>query len=222
MIKHTKLILIFCLTMALAACAQTTPQTNPDSKKALKADYQSIVDNNIIKAANQKHITNNGGVNGDFLVNLRLNGLIERLVLKNGLSAKTIKPILLKSATVNAYSLSSQSVFAYVYVTNGLITFVNNDDQLAAVLAHEISHIILGHHLARQKNSSSQFNQKQELEADEYSIKLLANAGFNTTEVIKLLQRLDIFQANQSFTNRQDYPSNKARINALSRVIAAL
>lgn len=220
--KLFRIITLILLCTGLAACTTIDAKTNLDNKKSLKVDYQSIVDNNIIKAAHSKHIAKHGGTDGDFMVNLRLKSILKKLINKNAIIKKTITPILLKSNSVNAYSLSSQSVFAYVYVTRGLIKFTRNDDQLASVLAHEIAHIQLGHHLARQKNNSSGFNQKQELAADKYSITLLKRAGFNAQQSIKLLERLDVLQATQSFSNQDDYPSNKARIQNLNRVIASL
>ncbi|MBL1240649.1 MAG: hypothetical protein COB13_002295, partial [OCS116 cluster bacterium] len=52
-------------------------------------------------------------------------------------------------------------------------------------------------------------------------IKLLKKAGFILAESVKLLEQLDIFQAEQEFLNQADYPSNKKRIQNLNKVIAA-
>lgn len=217
--KNTKISLLILLCLGLTACTQSDVKSNLDNKLSLKSDYQSIIDNNIIKSAHKKHSANHGGVDNNFLSNIRLKNLTKRLVDSNNLNQKTITPILLKSNSVNAYSLASQSKFTYVYVTKGLIRFAANDDQLASVLAHEISHILLGHHIARQKSTGSGFNQEQELAADKHSIKLLKKAGFNSGESIKLLERLDILQSKQKFSNQADYPSNKKRIQNLIKVI---
>lgn len=215
----TFIFILFCL--ALSACSQTS-QTDGATKLSLTAEYKTIVDDNVIKAAHQKHIADNGGQDGHFSINNRLKKLTNKIIKANDLTAKDIHIILLKSTNVNAYSLSSNSHLAYVYVTRGLVEFIANDDQLAAVLAHEIAHIALGHHLKRQKSSGSQFNQSQELEADRHSIKLLKKANFKLAESVKLLEQLDIFQAEQKFLNPQDYPTNKKRIQNLNKVIAAI
>lgn len=222
MVKIFKIFILSALALTLTACSQTSLKSNDDSKQSLKADYRRIVEDNLLNSAHKKHVAANGGEDHDFFVKSRLKNLIKKLVTANNFSAKTVSPILLKSNSVNAYSLGSNSSFSYVYVTKGLIKFVQNDDQLAAVLAHEISHIILGHHLARTKSSGSKFNQRQELEADRYSIRLLKKAGFKVQQSIKLLERLDILQAKQKFLNPQDYPSNKKRIQNLTRVIASI
>ncbi|MBL1436015.1 MAG: M48 family metalloprotease [Rhodobacteraceae bacterium] len=52
----------------------------------------------------------------------------------------------LDSAEVNAFALPG----GYVYLTRGLLALANNESELAAVLAHEITHIIEAHVEARQ------------------------------------------------------------------------
>ncbi len=54
---------------------------------------------------------------------------------------------------VNAFSVPG----GYVYVNSGLLTAVKNDDELAAVLGHEIGHVH-GHHVVRQQESTQALN----------------------------------------------------------------
>jgi len=53
---------------------------------------------------------------------------------------------LLDSPEVNAFALPG----GYVYVTRGLLALANNEAELAAVLAHEITHVVAQHVEARQ------------------------------------------------------------------------
>lgn len=222
MINTYKILIAAALCLALTACTQTSPTTNNSNKLSLTAEYKYIVADNVIQAAHQKHLAENGGKDSHYSLNNRLKIITQKIIDANGLGAKNINITLLKSASVNAYSLSSNSRFAYVYVTRGLTEFIANEDQMAAVIAHEIAHIILRHHLKRQKSSSSQFNQAQELEADRHSIPLLQKAGYKVIESVKLLERLDILQAKQKFINKADYPSNDKRIQSLNKVISSL
>lgn len=221
-INNFKIFIITAFALALTACSQPSVKTNSDNKQSLKADFHRIVEDNLLNSAHKEHIAANGGEDHDFFISNRLNNLTKKLVTANNFSAKKITPILLKSDSVNAYSLGSNSSFAYVYVTKGLIDFVQNDDQLAAILAHEISHIILGHYFASTKSSGSQFNQTKELEADRYSIKLLKNAGFKLQQFNIFLEHLDILQAKLKIANPQDYPSNKKRIQNISKAITSI
>ena len=58
-----------------------------------------------------------------------------------------------RSASVNAFAVPG----GYVYVHSGLLTRVQNDDELAAVLGHEIAHVH-AHHLARQQEATQLMN----------------------------------------------------------------
>jgi beta-barrel assembly-enhancing protease len=54
---------------------------------------------------------------------------------------------------VNAFSVPG----GYVYVNSGLLAKVKNDDELAAVLGHEIGHVH-GHHVVRQQEATQALN----------------------------------------------------------------
>ncbi len=56
----------------------------------------------------------------------------------------------LDSGEVNAFALPG----GYVYVTRGLLALANNESELAAVLAHEITHVVQAHVEARQQAQS--------------------------------------------------------------------
>lgn len=78
-----------------------------------------------------------------------------------------------------------------VRVTEGLMAFTDEDEaQLAAVVAHEMSHNLLGH---RQRLAATQKSIKQilgtEIEADRLSIWLMANAGYDTAAALRFIER---------------------------------
>ena len=56
----------------------------------------------------------------------------------------------LNSDVVNAFAVPG----CYIYVTRGLLTIMNSEDELAAVLGHEIGHIEGKHALKRQQRST--------------------------------------------------------------------
>lgn len=221
MIKILKTLIFITLISSLSACASlNSPKLS--ASDGLSADYKAIVYDNIINAAHQKHLRKYGGVNYDLAANQKLRHIIQKLISSNPAIVKNVNPILMNSPDVNAYSLSSQSTTAYVYVTVGLLKFIDNDHQLASVLAHEIAHIQLDHHLLRRKNSAAQFNQAQELAADKHSIQLIINAGYRPSASINLLKKLDVLQAGYNTTNQADYPTNTIRIHNLKQVISAI
>lgn len=77
----------------------------------------------------------------------------------------------------------------YVQISSAFIGYFANDDEFAAIMAHEIAHNILRHRdqLDAQKIPRGFFSKfgknaarirETEIEADKFSLKLLANAGF--------------------------------------------
>ncbi len=55
--------------------------------------------------------------------------------------------IVIKATFANAYAMAHGSVI----LTEGLLKNINNDDQLAHILAHEHAHLVLQHHQQAQK-----------------------------------------------------------------------
>lgn len=190
-------------------------KTKIDAKRSLKTDYQKKVDDNIIKAAHKNHMAKNGGSYADSKMQKNLNYILSRLTKANGLNQRVYHISILKTNKVNAYSLGSYSRHAYIYLTKSMVDFAQNNDQRASVIAHELSHIILDHHLLRQGVSNSQFNQNQELEADKYSIKLLKKAGFRAKASVSLLKKFNAYLSNFIIEDQEDYPNNDKRIKAL-------
>lgn len=120
---------------------------------------------------------------------------------------KTVPITYEKSDSPNAWvKFKSQNDFS-VHVTQGLMKILNNEDEIAGVLGHEIGHVRKGHYnkgvgravgwtvlgtlLGRagavaqvvgkvgMNLAESGFSRGQEVEADDYGTDLLARAGYN-------------------------------------------
>lgn len=82
----------------------------------------------------------------------------------------------------------------YVQVTTAIAQYVKNDDQLAAVLAHEFAHNVLGHRERLSKkpggNRDTRLVRETEIEADRLSIYLLDRAGYDVSAAPILWKRL--------------------------------
>ncbi|MFH1458193.1 MAG: Maf and M48 domain-containing protein, partial [Candidatus Omnitrophota bacterium] len=118
---------------------------------------------------------------------------------------------------VNAVSLPG----GYVYVNKGLVDVVDNDDQLAAVLAHEIAHIVARHSIKKLQafqgysllrvlfvvtpetqavGTASDiafgqillgYSREDELLADQLGARYLKLAGYNSRAMIDFLEKLE-------------------------------
>ena len=120
------------------------------------------------------------------------------------------------SPAVNAFATPD----AYIFINRGLLIFLESEDQLAAVLAHEIGHVI-ARHGAKQRNTKllgkaagiaamlmtgrnemmqvsdasvraivAGYGREMELEADHIGAEIIARSGYNPLAVIAALQVL--------------------------------
>lgn len=78
-------------------------------------------------------------------VNKRINEIGNRIVLASGGSDKGYAFRVINDPTINAHSAAG----GFVYINTGLLDILENEDELAAVIAHEIAHIRKSHHINR-------------------------------------------------------------------------
>ncbi|TCK17023.1 putative Zn-dependent protease [Thiogranum longum] len=120
---------------------------------------------------------------------------------------------LLDSKEVNAFALPG----GYIYITRGLLAYLNSEAELAAVLGHEIGHVTARHSVRQQsaatvtglagailqattgvQGSSDLFNvagkavlsgygREHELEADRLGARYLARAGYDPQAMIEVI-----------------------------------
>lgn len=95
------------------------------------------------------------GVVNDKEQTRRLTNIVQRLVTY---ATKTPPSFsftctILDSTDVNAFSIPG----GYIYVTKGLLDFVQSDHELAAVLAHEIGHSVLRHAIKKMQKDKKVF-----------------------------------------------------------------
>ena len=129
---------------------------------------------------------------------------------------KRIYYFVLDSPEVNAFATPD----GYIFVNTGLLAFLDSEDQLAAIIGHEIGHVIAGHG-RRQKTSDllgktagiaatlltgrmemmqvsdaatraliAGYGREMELEADKIGADLLAKSGYNPQAIIDTLHVL--------------------------------
>jgi len=123
---------------------------------------------------------------------------------------------ILKDESINAFALAD----GYIYIYRGLLDEIETDDELAAVLAHEIGHIVARHHQKRGRRNlmanifrmiavtgadtyqdkvninnavaelTLSYSREEEIEADTYSAKYVKAAGYNPEAVISMIEIL--------------------------------
>jgi predicted Zn-dependent protease len=90
---------------------------------------------------------------------------------------------ILDSSEINAFSTPG----GHIFITKGLLACTNSEDTIAAVLAHEISHIQLGHALSSIKSSRWQ--------------SLGATVGTNLADVITASTKTDLSKVTSVFNS---------------------
>ena len=126
---------------------------------------------------------------------------------------------ILDSPTVNAFALPG----GYLYVTRGLLALANDEAEVAAVISHEMAHVIANHGIQRQQQQDAAliagqvvseilsgrlasssvlarnklrlaaFSRRQELQADEIGIRMLAQAGYDPFASVRFLKSLESY-----------------------------
>lgn len=135
----------------------------------------------------------------------------QKLVQHSGDAGRRYYFFVLDSPEINAFATPD----AYIYINRGLITYLSSEDQLAAVIGHEIAHVV-ARHAAKRKTTSllgtgagiaamlltgrgemmqvadattrtmiAGYGREMELEADRIGAEIIAKAGYNPLAVIE-------------------------------------
>lgn len=140
----------------------------------------------------------------------------ERLLAQTPHAGKEYHFVVVDDAGINAFATQD----AYIFVNRGLLAFLKSEDELAAVIGHEIGHVV-GEHSKKQKRRElagkaagfvaaaatfrpelmrmsqaltaeqiSGYGREMELEADRLGAEYMATAGYNPLSVIDVVQVL--------------------------------
>jgi predicted Zn-dependent protease len=150
-----------------------------------------------------------------------LDSIVDRICSKNNINRETIKVHLITKNDINAFAMPGGHLVVY----SGLIKAADNPDELAGVIAHEISHIELDHVMKKLIKevglsvlismtsgngggeaikqvskilSSSAFDRKLEKEADISAVEYMINAKINPEPLAEFLYKLAENKADES------------------------
>lgn len=142
-----------------------------------------------------------------------VSNLVEDLSTKSHRSHLVFHATVLDSPQVNAFALPG----GYVYVTRGIMAYMNSEAELAGVLGHEIGHVTARHGVRQQSASTVTgvlaavigattgvrgasdaasiagtallrgYGREHELEADRLGAEYLAKVGYDPEEMIKVV-----------------------------------
>jgi len=163
-----------------------------------------------------------------------LNKLVQRIGKK--LAAKSHRPglvyrfTIVDSATVNAFALPG----GYIYITRGMLAYLNSEAELAAVLGHEIGHVTARHSVRQHSASTATgllgavisattgvqgidtltdmagtafvrgYGREHELEADRLGAEYLAKSGYDPEAMLEVVKVLKNQEAFEVATARRE------------------
>jgi predicted Zn-dependent protease len=131
----------------------------------------------------------------------------------------------IQSRQINAFCLPGGRVTVY----SSLLRIVDNADQLATVLAHEIAHALAHHANERITTEASgrvswvfrqAYDREQESEADHIGLFLMTFAGYDPDEALVFWQHMERLSSGDQLPEiLSNHPSDRRRIEQLRRWI---
>lgn len=215
----------------LAGCqlmGPSAPRVEPVAVMAPRAP--SAAEEAIGAREDPRVVAEYGGIYSDAAVEAAVARVVSRLVAASDDPGRRYKITILNSPVANAFALPG----GYLYVTRGLIALTNDPSELAAVISHEIAHVILNHAIERSKVvqqadivervaaevlsdplesqtarvgsrlTLATFSRNQEIEADKVGITIAGRAGFDPFAASRVLDKLEAYAAFRSAVGNRD------------------
>ncbi|PIY80604.1 MAG: hypothetical protein COY80_02065, partial [Candidatus Pacebacteria bacterium CG_4_10_14_0_8_um_filter_42_14] len=139
--KKLGLFSIICFVLVLCGCStEYNLATKQEEKYYYNTDKEVIMGQSINRQVEKELKFTN-----DPLQKKRVEDIGKKIALVSDRKEIDYHFQVLEEDTVNAVSLPG----GYVYVNTGLLDKVDNDDELACILAHEIGHIVARHSIKK-------------------------------------------------------------------------
>lgn len=156
--------------------------------------------------------------------------IVGKLTTVSDKPEQTYRITILDSPNINAFALPG----GYLYVTRGLLALANDSSEVAAVIAHEMGHVVANHGILRQEKEAeteiagrvasevlhnesasrealirgklrlAQFSRNQELQADAIGIKMIGEAGYDPFASARFLQSMEAYTGFRSVSGATD------------------
>ena len=132
-----------CAVLVVAACASAPKPTGPKKRTVLLTEY----DDARVGREASRDVAAEMGILDDPSLNAYVSGIGRKLL--RGIPRRSFQYqfSVVDQIEPNAFALPG----GYIFISRGLLALANNEDELACVIAHEITHAALRHSAAQQE-----------------------------------------------------------------------
>ncbi|MFP5418080.1 MAG: M48 family metalloprotease [Gammaproteobacteria bacterium] len=232
-----------CLIVALCGCAGPDVPALTASEPGFQ---QSPEEKKLVAraAAIDRDLDEKGMLLDDSAMRAYVSRIGHALVPPSAAGQVSFNFHILRSPVVNAFALPNGSI----YLTVGLLDRLENEAELAQVLAHEIAHVVLRHGLkVSESNRSSivaahiadlflfgtslaylpylasvaSYSREQEEEADRFGLAAVAANGYSPQAALQLFDSMKVVKKGESLEGSwySSHPSNPERRDALQDML---
>lgn len=198
--------LLLFLWLAVTSPVHADPNELPDlgdpAESALSVAKEREIGREIMREIRQKRV-----IVDDLLSQEYISTLGHQLVAQADSAVHDFSFFILDEQGINAFALPG----GYIGVNSGLITKTDNESELAAVLAHEISHVTQ-RHLARRFMHNEQF--KGPMVAAMIAAILL---GGEAAEAAVVAAQAGAVQSSINFTRKNEQEADRVGIHLLAK-----
>lgn len=171
-------------------------------------------------------------------------GVVDRLAPHSAIQGVNYQVLIIDSDVVNALALPGGTILVF----RGLIDTMDSTEQLSAVIAHEMSHVTLRHHLRQisrsvgivaavhivigdvggivalgtevlQTAALNNYSQGQETEADLEGARMMHAAGLDPQAMIQMLDSLPDAHLHGALSWLSTHPNSDKRIKAVQQFL---
>lgn len=134
MCKKSKVLILSSVFFLITSCS-----TSPTGRKQL----QLLPDNqlNSMGVSSFNEMKSKGKISNNKAINARVRCVVEALLNRNGMNPSEWEVKVFEDDTLNAFALPGKKIGVHT----GIFKAAKNQNQLAAVLGHEIGHVIAKH-----------------------------------------------------------------------------
>lgn len=199
------LLLLYCAYSPSAEAAQTLPEMGSGEGSLVTMAHEQRIAEQVLRNLRHDDLILDDPLLAEYIQNLG-NRIASQANWKRG----SFHFFLIKDMEINAFALPA----GYIGVNAGLFLKSQNEDELAAVLAHEISHITQRHH-----NRASEYIKKQDVFLAAAIIAAIATSGNDSGASMALLMggMASNLHANLAYSRNNEQEADRVGIELLYR-----